>query len=213
MKSGDEPQALADEFNRMTERLQESYAGLERKVEERTRDLTKALEQQTATSEILRVISSSPTDVQPVLDVIVERAAKLCEAGDAQLFLADQNHMREVATFGQMARISSDVQLALTRGTINGRTIVDGQVTLVPDTALEMYRKEFPAAVPFWDQFGDRTVVSVPLLREGNAIGSICVRRKEVAPFTEHRRAPHQTRCEHGHQAVLFQAACPRPEP
>ena len=156
-----------------------------KELEERNKSLTESLEQQTATSEILRVISSSPTDVQPVLDVIVERAARLCEAGDAQLFLADQNHMREVATFGQMARISSDVQLPLTRGTINGRTILEGEVTLVPDTAVKMYRQEFPTAASFWDQFGDRTVVAVPLLREGNAIGSICVRRKEVAPFTE----------------------------
>src|SRR5215470_8561485 len=74
--TGDELEGLAEQFNQMTAALQESYAGLERKVEERTRELTEALEQQTATSEILRVISSSPTDVSPVLNVVVENAAR-----------------------------------------------------------------------------------------------------------------------------------------
>src|SRR6266404_5368303 len=68
MKTGDELESLADQFNRMTAQLRESYAGLERKVEERTAELTQTLDQQTAISEVLRVISSTPSDVKPVLD-------------------------------------------------------------------------------------------------------------------------------------------------
>ena len=74
IRTGDELESLADEFNRMTGRLRESYANLEQKVEDRTRELTESLEQQTATSEILRVISSSPTDLRPVLDTVVRAA-------------------------------------------------------------------------------------------------------------------------------------------
>src|SRR5204862_3632371 len=76
VRTGDELEGLADQFNRMTAQLRESYVGLERKVDERTRELQETLEQQTAISEILRVISGSPTDVKPVLDAIAERAAR-----------------------------------------------------------------------------------------------------------------------------------------
>ena len=80
VRTGDELEALADQFNTMAARLKDSYAGLERKVEERTAELRQTLDYQMATAEILRVISSSPTDVQPVFDTIAERAARLCDA-------------------------------------------------------------------------------------------------------------------------------------
>ena len=88
IRTGDELETLAGQFNRMTSRLAESYADLERKVEIRTRELSNALDQQTAISDILRVISSSPTDVQPVLLAVAERAAQLCEAPFARVMLA-----------------------------------------------------------------------------------------------------------------------------
>src|SRR5204862_4283308 len=99
VRTGDELEALGDHFNQMTSRLRESYAGLERKVEERTRELQNSLEQQTAISEILRVISSSPTDVQPVLDAVAERAAHLCDAPFAQVMRVDGTEFSVAAAY------------------------------------------------------------------------------------------------------------------
>ena len=89
IKTGDELEALANQFNRSAAALEESYATLEQRVEDRTRELTESLEQQTATAEILRVISQSPTDVQPVLTAVVAAARRFCGADDAMIILRD----------------------------------------------------------------------------------------------------------------------------
>ena len=108
LKTGDEIEVLADEFNKMTTQLQESYANLEHKVEDRTRELTESLEQQTATSEILGVISSSPTDIQPVLDAVAESAARLCDATNAQIYRVEGNVLRLAACHGSLPATERD---------------------------------------------------------------------------------------------------------
>src|SRR5512132_2431081 len=96
IKTGDELEGLADQFNDMAGQLQESYAGLEKKVEQRTHELSESLEQQTATSEVLRVISSSPGDLKPVFETMLANATRLCEAKFGSLFLREGDAFRNV---------------------------------------------------------------------------------------------------------------------
>jgi GAF domain-containing protein/anti-sigma regulatory factor (Ser/Thr protein kinase) len=143
------------------------------------RKYAEALEQQRATAEILRVISSSPTDAQPVFDAIASSAARLCEAHDVIVLRVDGDVLRLVAHHGSI--LAGDV--ALHRGTLGGRTVIDRRLFHVRDLQAEV--DEFPEGSALARARGHRTVLSVPLLKDGAAIGNIQVRRNEVRPFTD----------------------------
>jgi signal transduction histidine kinase len=183
VKTGDELESLADQFNRMTAQLRESYAGLERKVEERTAELQQALEQQTAISEILRVISSSPSDVGPTLDAVAERAARLCEATSTAIYVLEGSSLRRSAFHGPLELRGNDT-LPFTPGTLTGRTITEGKPIHVEN--LERVQGEFPMTWELAQKYGrEQSMLAVPLLREGRPFGAMFLRRTEVRPFTD----------------------------
>ena len=145
-------------------------------------ELKESLEQQTATSEILGVIASSPTDIQPVLDVVAENAARLCNATDAVINRIDGDKLRAVATYGPLPGRGDRELLPIRRDTMSGRAIIERQTIHVDDLALEP-DNDLPA--PFARSRGVRTLLATPLFREGIPIGAITIRRQEVRPFTE----------------------------
>ena len=155
-----------------------------------------SLEQQTATSEILGVIASSPTDIQPVLDVVAENAARLCEANDALILRVDGDTLRTAAKFGPIAAAESR---RTSRGFPGGRAVIDRQTVHVHDMSA-VIETEFPDARGLQQISGGRSVLATPLLREGLAIGSIVIRRTEVRPFSDKQIALLKTFAD---QAVI----------
>jgi len=184
IRTGDELQALAEQFNRMSAQLRESYAGLERKVDERTSELKKTLAQQTAISEVLRVTSDSPTDVQPVLDAVAERAARLCGAASASIYLAEGDVLRHVVSKGGLpGQVPSLDSLPIDRGATTGRALLERRTVHVHDAMNE--QDEYPLSHDIAVKLGHHTMVAAPLLREGEPFGVILLRRLEVRDFTE----------------------------
>src|SRR5262245_18705499 len=158
-------------------------------LRQRTNDLTESLEQQTASSEILSVISGSPTVVQPVLDAIVRTAVTLCESYDAVILLQDGDDLRIAAHHGPMRLDFERIQLG--RDTVSGRTVLDGMPVHVHDLTAEA--GEFPRGRDIAVRLNQRTVLGLPLLREGRAMGCLFLRRTEVLPFSDKQIALLQT--------------------
>ena len=157
-------------------------ARLLKELRQRTSDLSEALTYQTGSANILRVIASLPTDVAPVLDAIVESASELCGADDAIVFLKDGGDLRSAAHSGPIA--AGPASVPIMRGWITGRSFLDRKPVHVRDL-LSAEGAEFPDGQKIARSVGFRTILTVPLLREGESIGVIMLRRKEVHPFRD----------------------------
>jgi GAF domain-containing protein len=165
-------------------------------VQAKTRELSEALTYQTGSANILKVIASTPTDVEPSLKAIVESACELCEAYDAVAVLQDGEYLRFGAHHGPIP-MSID-KWPINRRWTAGRAFVDKRPVHVHDLLAE--GDEFPDGRELSLRMGHRTTLSVPLLRENESIGSLVLRRTEVNPFTDKQIALLQTFAD---QAVI----------
>src|SRR5262245_38704176 len=157
--------------------------------------LTEAYEQHTAAAEILRVISSSPTDIQPVFAAVLRSAALLCDASDAQILQVDGDGLRIVAHEGPIPFTPDVLPM---RGTAAGRAVLDRRTIHVADSQAE--DDEYPESSVLARSYGFRTMLNVPLLRGAEALGAVAIRRTEMRPFTDRQIALLQTFAD---QAVI----------
>ena len=158
-----------------------------KELEARNRDLTEALEQQTATSEILRVISSSPTDVQPVFDTIVRSAVSLCDGLFSGLFQSDGELIHHVADHNFSQQVLEELQhvypLPVSSPELLATVIREGLVLHMPD--IENDARTTPGMARITRGLGVRSHLIVPMLREGSPVGAIVVGRAQQGPFSD----------------------------
>ena len=161
--------------------LEQQLKACRRELTHARESLAEAMKQKTATSEVMRIISSSP--IQSVLDAVVENAARLCEANNAEIFRLENNLLHLVASYGEISvNIRAREGLPATRDRVIGRATCDRRTIQVRDLAAE--ESEFPVGSSDAKRSGHRTTLATPLLREGAPIGVILMRRREVRPFS-----------------------------
>ena len=197
------PQLGAAGTGAASEKKLEAYAcELEQKLEARTRELaearghlSEALEQQAATSEVLQVISSSPGELQPIFESMLENGTRLCEAKFGVLYLYEDSGFRVVASHSIPPAFAEARRLRGTflppAGTPLGDTITTKQTAHVSDlSATRPYAERVATVVAAVELGGIRTTVSVPMLKDNELIGAITIYRQEVRPYTDKQIGP-----------------------
>ena len=202
VRTGDELEGLAEQFNRMGADLSASYAGLERKVRERTSALTEALEQQTATSEVLRVISSSVADSAPVFEKILDSCERLFAATGLGIFLIDEHDVLHASAYRGHAGDGVDrVAASFPRPLEGTATAIAARTRSVYDCPSVLGRDDVPERLRrIAEVTGDFSIAFAPMLWEGRAVGSIEVSREPPNPFTDKELALLKTFAD---QAVI----------
>ena len=169
-------------------------------LQARNRELTESLEQQTATGEILRVISSSPTDLAPVFDAVAKSVSRLCDAPDVVIVRAEGGAMRFAAGVGPFGQtFGPDLTVPIRRGSVAGRAVLERRTIQVDDLAAES-EDEYPEGKAIQRRYGHRTMVAAPLLLGDTALGAIAMLRTEVRPFSDKQLALLRTFAD---QAVI----------
>ncbi len=161
-------------------------------LQQRNTEISEALEQQTATSEILQAIAGSPTEIQPVLDVIARNAVQLLGSNDALIDIVDQGIMRVAAHYGNIPIFPVGEGIPINRDSVSGRAILDGH-TLQAIHKQPGEESEYPEGDRWAHEYGYQMTCSVPLLREGKAIGVIIIRRRKPHLFNENQIALIET--------------------
>jgi GAF domain-containing protein len=163
-------------------------ARLLNELRQRTTDLTEALEQQMATSEVLRVVSSSLGDLQPIFAILLEKAVHICEAKFGTLYFVEDGQLRLVIARQAPAFVEARAGRAFdpVPGGVFDQTIKSKQTVQIVDlAATEGYAERHPTSVEAVELGGIRTVAAVPMLKEETLIGLITIVRQEVRPFTD----------------------------
>src|SRR5262249_29773559 len=153
------------------------------KLDQQNRLLSEALDQQKATSEVLRVISNSPIDLQSALGAIAESAARLLDVAGAEINRLEGDGLRLIAKHGAFSQRPMGWVRPRSGGLVVGRAVIDRTTVHVPD--LQAAESDFPEGADSARRYGHRTTLAAPLLRQGKPIGAILIRRLEVRPFTE----------------------------